>query len=56
MVITMIGAMLSHLKADEPSEMIPPLILMIMASAITWIAPPPTEGAESAQKTAGNAT
>jgi uncharacterized membrane protein YphA (DoxX/SURF4 family) len=38
-IVTMIAAMLSHLKADEPGEMVAPLVLLILASVVTWLGP-----------------
>ncbi len=36
---TMVAAMLSHLKAGEPGEMIPPLVVMLMAMFVAWYGP-----------------
>lgn len=38
-IITMVAAMLSHLKADEPQEMIAPLILFLVACVVAWSGP-----------------
>jgi len=46
-IVTMIAAMLSHLKADEPGEMIAPLILLILATVVTWFGPLKPSEAES---------
>lgn len=37
--ITMVAAMLSHLKADEPVGMISPLIVMMMGIFVAWYGP-----------------
>ncbi len=49
-IVTMIAAMLSHLKADEPREMIPPLVVMIMAMVVAWYGPLKPSDAELAKK------
>jgi len=53
-IVTMIAAMLSHLKANEPGEMISPLIFLILASAVTWLGPlkPGEAESQSAKSTA----
>ena len=45
-ITTMIAAMLSHLKVDEPQEMVPPLVLMILAMIVAWSGPTPATEAE----------
>ncbi len=39
--LTMLGAMLSHLKADQPSEMIVPFVLFVVALCVSWSHPAP---------------